>query len=101
MTLNLAVDKMTNYLKLFNTSEAEIEEISEEQAKEKLEPVPACKNMSVDEVSNRKYHHYLTNVISFYQLIIGFNIYIRNHPMLIYWHLSKCEYLDANCRFVK
>ena len=28
MMLNLAVDKMTNYLKLFNSSEAEIEEIS-------------------------------------------------------------------------
>ena len=38
-------------------------EILEEQAKTKLNPPPAAKNMSVDEVSNRKYHHYLTNVI--------------------------------------
>ncbi len=35
----------------------------EEQAEEKLKPPPAAKNMSVDEVSHRKYYHYLTNVI--------------------------------------
>ena len=29
----------------------------------KLAPPPAAKSMSVDEVSHRKYHHYLTNVI--------------------------------------
>ncbi len=38
-------------------------EILEEQAKTKLKPPPVAKNMSVDEVSHRKYHHYLTNVI--------------------------------------
>lgn len=38
-------------------------EMLEEQAKEKLNPVPAAKNMSVDEVSQRKYYKYLTNVI--------------------------------------
>jgi len=32
-------------------------------AKEKLEPPPAGANLSVDEVSYRKYHRYLTNVI--------------------------------------
>lgn len=32
-------------------------------AAQKLDPTPACENMSVDEVSWRKYYRYLTNVI--------------------------------------
>lgn len=39
-------------------------EILEEQAKTRLNPPPAAKNMSIDEVSHRKYYHYLTNVIN-------------------------------------
>lgn len=35
----------------------------EEQAKEKLDPVQAATHISVDEVSYKKYHRYLTNVI--------------------------------------
>ena len=38
-------------------------EMLEEKAKDKLQPIPAAINMSVDEVSYRKYHRYLTNVI--------------------------------------
>ena len=38
-------------------------ETLEELAKKKLEPIPAAKNMSVDEVAWRKYYRYLTNVI--------------------------------------
>ncbi len=38
-------------------------EMLEEQASKKLNPTTAAKNMSVDEVSHRKYYHYLTNVI--------------------------------------
>ncbi len=38
-------------------------EMLEKKAKEKLKPIPAAINMSVDEVSYRKYHRYLTNVI--------------------------------------
>jgi len=38
-------------------------EILEEQAAKKLNPPPAAKNMSVDEVSHQKYYKYLTNVI--------------------------------------
>ena len=38
-------------------------EILEEKAKKKLNPPPAGINLSVDEVSYRKYHNYLTNVI--------------------------------------
>lgn len=35
----------------------------EELAEEKLEPVPALKNMSVDEVAWQKWHKYVTNVV--------------------------------------
>ena len=38
-------------------------EMLESLAAKRLEPVPAAKNMSVDEVSWRKYYRYLTNVI--------------------------------------
>lgn len=38
-------------------------EALEELAKKKLEPIPAAKNMSVDEVAWRKHYRYLTNVI--------------------------------------
>ena len=38
-------------------------EMLEEKAKERLDPIPAAINLSVDEVSYRKYHNYLTNVI--------------------------------------
>jgi len=38
-------------------------EMLEEKAKETLNPTPAAVNLSVDEVSYRKYHRYLTNVI--------------------------------------
>lgn len=38
-------------------------DILEEKARELLDPVPAAINISVDEVSYRKYHRYLTNVI--------------------------------------
>ena len=37
--------------------------ILSELAKKRLEPPPAGKNISVDEVSYRKYHRYLTNVV--------------------------------------
>ena len=37
--------------------------VLEEKAEEKLNPTPAAINLSVDEVSYRKYHNYLTNVI--------------------------------------
>ena len=38
-------------------------EILEEKARQQLCPPPAAIHISVDEVSYRKYHHYLTNVI--------------------------------------
>jgi transposase len=39
-------------------------ETLEELAKKSLEPIPAAKNMSVDEVAWRKHYRYLTNVIN-------------------------------------
>jgi len=35
----------------------------EKQAKEKLTPIPTAIHIIVDEVSYKKYHRYLTNVI--------------------------------------
>ena len=45
----------------------------EEQAKEKLEPVPAATHISVDEVSYKKYHNYLTNVIDTVKKLVIWN----------------------------
>lgn len=45
----------------------------EEKAKEKLNPIPAGINLSVDEVSYRKYHRYLTNVIDADRRLIIWN----------------------------
>lgn len=45
----------------------------EEQAKEKLEPIPAGIHLSVDEVSYKKYHNYLTNVIDTDKKIVVWN----------------------------
>jgi transposase len=47
--------------------------VLEEKAKEKLEPIPAAINISVDEVSYRKYHRYLTNVIDTDKRLIIWN----------------------------
>lgn len=35
----------------------------EEKFNEKLVPIPAAVNLNVDEVSYKKYHRYLTNVV--------------------------------------
>jgi len=48
-------------------------EILEEQAREKLVPPPAGINLSVDEVSYRKYHRYLTNVIDVDKRLVIWN----------------------------
>ena len=52
------------YLKLDDETVYRIDkEILEEQYKAKLIPPPAALNISVDEVSYKKYHRYLTNVV--------------------------------------
>ena len=48
-------------------------EMLEEKAKEKLIPPPAAINISVDEVSYRKYHRYLTNVIDVDERLVIWN----------------------------
>ena len=48
-------------------------EMLEEKAREKLMPPPAAINISVDEVSYRKYHRYLTNVIDVDERLIIWN----------------------------
>jgi transposase len=48
-------------------------EILEEKAKEKLSPPPAAIHISIDEVSYRKYHRYLTNVVDTDRKLIIWN----------------------------
>jgi transposase len=48
-------------------------EILEEKAREKLMPPPSALNISVDEVSYRKYHRYLTNVIDVDKRLVIWN----------------------------
>lgn len=48
-------------------------EMLEEKAREKLMPPPAAINISVDEVSYRKYHRYLTNVIDVDKRLVIWN----------------------------
>jgi len=48
-------------------------EMLEEKAREKLMPPPAAINISVDEVSYRKYHRYLTNVIDVDERLVIWN----------------------------
>jgi transposase len=48
-------------------------EMLEEKAREKLIPPPAAINISVDEVSYRKYHRYLTNVIDVDERLVIWN----------------------------
>ncbi len=48
-------------------------EILQEKAKALLEPPPAAANISVDEVSYRKYYRYLTNVIDVDKRVIIWN----------------------------
>jgi len=48
-------------------------EMLEEKAREKLMPPPAAINISVDEVSYRKYHRYLTNVTDIDKRLVIWN----------------------------
>ncbi|HEX9916261.1 MAG TPA: transposase [candidate division Zixibacteria bacterium] len=48
-------------------------ETLEEKAREKLMPPPAAINISLDEVSYRKYHRYLTNVINVDERLVIWN----------------------------
>jgi transposase len=74
-------------------------EILEEKAKEKLTPVPAGINLSVDEVSYLKYHRYLTNVIDTDRRLVIWNDKGRKAEVLdrYYEGIGKinCEKIES------
>lgn len=74
-------------------------EILEEQAKEKLDPPPAAKNMSVDEVSHRKYYHYLTNVIDVDERVVIWNAKGRTKEVMDKYYKAigkeNCEAIES------
>ena len=57
-------------------------EILEEAAQQKLSPPPAATHISVDEVSYRKYHRYLTNVIDIDRKLLIWNAKGRKAEVL-------------------
>jgi transposase len=71
----------------------------EEQAKEKIEPIPAGIHLSVDEVSYKKYHRYLTNVIDTDRKLIIWNAQGRKAEILdkYYQGIGKenCEKIES------
>jgi len=74
-------------------------EILEEKAKELLSPPPAATNISVDEVSYRKYHRYLTNVIDVDRKLLIWNDKGRKAEVLdrYYKGIGKenCEEIES------
>ncbi|MDI6690210.1 MAG: transposase [Actinomycetota bacterium] len=72
--------------------------ILEEQAKEKLSPPPAAANISVDEVSYRKYHRYLTNVIDVDKKLLIWNEKGRKAEVLDKYYESIG---DDNCKKIE
>ncbi|MCP4179442.1 MAG: ISL3 family transposase [bacterium] len=54
----------------------------EDQAKTKLNPIPSATHISVDEVSYRKYHRYLTNVIDTEKKVVVWNAKGRKSEIL-------------------
>ncbi|MBI4743589.1 MAG: ISL3 family transposase [Actinobacteria bacterium] len=73
--------------------------ILDELSKVKLEPTPGSVNISVDEVSYRKYHRYLTNVIDADEKIITWNAKGRKAEALDKYYESlgrnKCSNLES------
>jgi len=71
----------------------------EEQAKEKLEPIPSGTHLSVDEVSYKKHHRYLTNVIDTNRKLIVWNAVGRKAEILdkYYQGIGKenCEKIES------
>jgi transposase len=71
----------------------------EELALEKLDPVPALKHMSVDEVAWQKWHKYITNVVDIDQRKVIWNHQDRGKVNLdkFFCSLGKenCEKIDA------
>ena len=74
-------------------------EILEELAEEKLNPTPSAIHMSVDEVSYRKYHNYLTNVIDTDIRKVIWNAAGRKSEILDKYYISigkeNCEKIES------
>lgn len=74
-------------------------ELLEEQAAKLLNPTPAALNISVDEVSYRKYHRYLTNVIDVDKKLVIWNAKGRKAEILDQYYESigkdKCEQIQS------
>lgn len=71
----------------------------EEKAKEKLEPIPAATHISVDEVSYRKYHRYLTNVIDTEKKVVIWNEKGRKSEILNKYYkgigVENCKKIES------
>jgi transposase len=74
-------------------------EYLQQQAAKRLSPIPYARNMSVDEVSYRKYHRYLTNVVDLDKKLIIWNEKGRKKEILDqYYHAigtSKCAQIES------
>ena len=71
----------------------------EEQALEKLTPIPAATHISVDEVSYQKYHKYLTNVIDTDKKVVVWNEKGRKAEILSKYYegigKENCEKVES------
>jgi transposase len=74
-------------------------EVLEEKAKEKLNPPPSARNISIDEVSYRKYHRYLTNVVDIDKRLIIWNERGRKSEVLNQYFKgigeNKCKEIET------
>lgn len=74
-------------------------EVLEEQAKQRLEPIPSGENLSIDEVSYLKYHRYLTNVIDTDRRKVIWNAEGRKSEVLDRYYEGigeeKCEQIKS------
>jgi Transposase and inactivated derivatives len=70
----------------------------EEQAKEKLSPIPPAIHLSIDEVSYRKYHRYLTNVIDTDKRLVIWNEKGRKSEVLNKYYQGIGE---ENCKKIE
>ena len=75
-------------------------ECLEEKAKDRLNPVPTATNISVDEVSYRKYHKYLTNVIDIDERLLIWNAKGRKAEVLNQYYENIGEENCANIESV-
>ncbi len=87
------------YLKLDDETVYRIDkEILEEQYKTKLIPPPAALNISVDEVSYKKYHRYLTNVVDVDKKVVIWNDRGRKTEVLDRYYVGIGE---DNCKQIE